>query len=799
MARVLERAVLRLDGGLVTKLSPEVSAGLGLAVSQNVDGFDFFRGLGKLPGSSRQSDASGAPWDSLHYYEYFDVRRLKQRQALGSSGGTFYRIETSKALTTLRTPIRTGYLRSATQFDRIHLIGSGNVPFKFDGFKTTDWGMRAPGQYERVIDALNSASGFAANGTNAVATQAAVSIDLDGSVEVTKLDTTTTECSITKTGLALDFGGGSTTAQIWVNVPQGGLSVLPKSGTAIEIRLGTGANNNLYRFERGDLFGEGWNLLTFVLASPDATTGLGATLTAVTEYKLTFFSELAPFTIFGWLWDKLFITDSGQLSATTAGAGDVTGTVTYRIVYVSEYGQRSNAGPTSTPLVCSNNAVALSGIAPSPDAQCIAREIYRDNNGDSVWRLVGRIDDNSTMTFTDNVAEVARALDTPPLAGSEDDDASIPPMLSDVALIEGHMMGISAERPFELAVSVPFGPEQWPLIQTFQFEKELQAIRPHARGGVLYADKAQYLIDGDSIDNFTFREIHPEVGACGPRAVETVGNQDVGWHNDGAYLHTGFNPWYITSTIRDLADFLPTNLLRDLHAIHDRRRFRIVFFAKFIANLYNLVLSYGYGYTAGGALSETGAGIDALDPRRGQWTLLGLPVQYDPRCSCIIERTEKLLELWIGCADGFVYRLQDPSAFNWAVGEGQEAMQVVFEPCPAPMGDGKTFDNGLPLFVDFIVFGGALPETWTMTVKTLSAPLSVTAGAQIGNVISQVTREVTFQPGWSNPTFTIPSGLEKGSFVTVRLENAALNAVARFGSTIGVRYAAQPFEGESDA
>ena len=58
--RNLPSHIFSLLGGLNTNFQPESVAGKGLLIAQNVDGFTIFRGLGKVPGSSRKSADHGS-------------------------------------------------------------------------------------------------------------------------------------------------------------------------------------------------------------------------------------------------------------------------------------------------------------------------------------------------------------------------------------------------------------------------------------------------------------------------------------------------------------------------------------------------------------------------------------------------------------------------------------------------------------------------------------------------------------------------------------------------------------------
>lgn len=100
-----------------------------------------------------------------------------------------------------------------------------------------------------------------------------------------------------------------------------------------------------------------------------------------------------------------------------AGAGNVdNGTHSYKITYVTASGE-SIGSPASNVLNVTDNStngqVALTGIGKG-NGNVTARKIYRTVAGDTgAYMLVGTLNDNSTTTFTDNVADSSLGADIP--------------------------------------------------------------------------------------------------------------------------------------------------------------------------------------------------------------------------------------------------------------------------------------------------------------------------------------------------------------------------------------------------
>ncbi len=92
-----------------------------------------------------------------------------------------------------------------------------------------------------------------------------------------------------------------------------------------------------------------------------------------------------------------------------AGAGNVdNGTHYYKITFVNEAGE-TELGTNSNSVTVSDNTtdgqVSLTDIPVSTSGSVTARKIYRTKAGDSNYYLVDTISDNTTTTYTDNIAD----------------------------------------------------------------------------------------------------------------------------------------------------------------------------------------------------------------------------------------------------------------------------------------------------------------------------------------------------------------------------------------------------------
>lgn len=87
--------------------------------------------------------------------------------------------------------------------------------------------------------------------------------------------------------------------------------------------------------------------------------------------------------------------------------GNLNGNYSYRISFVTSSGESEASTPTSNVVAPANQQINLTDIPISPLTEVVARKIYRTTAGGSVlsMRLVATINDNTTTTFTDNVAD----------------------------------------------------------------------------------------------------------------------------------------------------------------------------------------------------------------------------------------------------------------------------------------------------------------------------------------------------------------------------------------------------------
>lgn len=111
-------------------------------------------------------------------------------------------------------------------------------------------------------------------------------------------------------------------------------------------------------------------------------------------------------------------TAAAPTVAVNVAAGNLNGLTRYFITYVTAVGE-SEVGTMSAEVTPANQQVDLSSIPVSADAAVTARKIYRTPVGVAdpvLGKLVATISDNTTTTYTDNIADASLGVACPRLS-----------------------------------------------------------------------------------------------------------------------------------------------------------------------------------------------------------------------------------------------------------------------------------------------------------------------------------------------------------------------------------------------
>lgn len=116
--------------------------------------------------------------------------------------------------------------------------------------------------------------------------------------------------------------------------------------------------------------------------------------------------------------DTLAVPTAGSFAAALAGAGAGNvdnGAHNYRVTYVNPAGETTySTGVTATVTdKTTNGQVSLTAIPVSTSSTVTARNIYRTAVGSSTYQFLATISDNTTTTYTDNIADSSLTTTAP--------------------------------------------------------------------------------------------------------------------------------------------------------------------------------------------------------------------------------------------------------------------------------------------------------------------------------------------------------------------------------------------------
>jgi hypothetical protein len=457
--------------------------------------------------------------------------------------------------------------------------------------------------------------------------------------------------------------------------------------------------------------------------------------------------------------------------------GLTSGTYSYKVTFLTEYGVESNASPASTSITTSLDKISLTSIPVSPDDSVIARRIYRDISGDAVYRFVDQIDDNVTTTYTDNIPDASLGSTQPPLAGDAFIDNSPASLMSQCIVYQNRVIGVDAGNKITLHFSDVGNPEAFRIVDQLTLEDEVVTLANHALGALIYTTDKVFLLSGDGVTSaFRVDEVTNQVGANGSRSVTRIKGVNFSVRESEAFIMADpSDPWFINPQVLDKFRALSNAQLANAHVIHDRGRQRVIVFAK-TTSTYDKALVWQYGTGMTSQITGDGAGVDPLDIRQGGWFEMSLPASIDPQCSEIVETVADLPELWVGSADGYVYHLQDtitsPQPTTWATALTTTAMDAQFETTSVPLGAGAG-GRGEPRYLK-INTTGASETVWTVLV-TLQSDAS-------GGAIATKSFTITVPAGNASPIVPIPNIGRRAEWCKIKVSNATAAGFGAFRS-----------------
>lgn len=456
-------------------------------------------------------------------------------------------------------------------------------------------------------------------------------------------------------------------------------------------------------------------------------------------------------------------TDDFTVTARTEGTGG-------NSIAISESTANATIDGGASALSGGRNGqeVDLTAVPVSVDPQTIARRVYRDFEGDNVYRFVGQIDDNVTTEFTDTLASSELGDATMPIAGDDLLDSSPPERMRAVRLHDNRIFGISGDDPTIILVGDVDSPEVFRIVDQLSVDEELVGLRSHPLGLILYGRQRCLLLSGDGVQQaFRVDNLNPELGANNHRCIVDVLGQNVVLR-DEEVLHVADprDAWQINQGVLDQFKAASASQLSNAFLAHDRDRFRVLFF------IGSAIWVYQYATLGTQEITGDGPGVTPKDLRIGAWYTITLPIT--PTCAALVYESAGKPELWIGASDGHIYQLQDVATTAYANGASSAAIAATLTTHPIPLGPaadrGKVGEGdamtgrGEPRYVE-ITSNSTSGITWACTVDILSEADGLSLGSS--------TFDITCPSGKSVVCVPVPGAGVIGSWCKITLANSS--------------------------
>ena len=174
--------------------------------------------------------------------------------------------------------------------------------------------------------------------------------------------------------------------------------------------------------------GSGWDLATttFVTIGSAQSVFTAGVRVAATQYENHLFvgnGGVVPYK-----WNGTDFTRHGvyppatTCSVASNGTGNLAGVYSWKITNVNSQSVESDVGPAVTFTVSSPGQVDLSSIPVAPQSHGVAsRRIYRTDASGTTYRRIATLNNNTTTTYTDNIASSAAGVTAPT-------DNGVPPL-----------------------------------------------------------------------------------------------------------------------------------------------------------------------------------------------------------------------------------------------------------------------------------------------------------------------------------------------------------------------------------
>lgn len=250
----------------------------------------------------------------------------------------------------------------------------------------------------------------------------------------------------------------------------------------------------------------------------------------------------------------------GTFAAAAGAAGNVDGTVGYVVTFrVSSTGQESNPFTLASAVfvTVASKQVGLTNIPVSSDSQVNQRRIYRTTDGGSIYdaQLVATINDNTTTSYTDDVADA----DLGSLVPLDHDTA---PVLQKVIVHRNRGFGFapnSSTLYFTLVNNLWYWPQGQVDLSTTQKiytlfvnpddGDNITNIVSYGDTVIIFKNNARYVLSGFDETEFQIDKIEDDfrVGCVSHRAAKVCGGWCYFLDSSGPYKTSIYDTKYISA------------------------------------------------------------------------------------------------------------------------------------------------------------------------------------------------------------------------------------------------------------
>lgn len=247
---------------------------------------------------------------------------------------------------------------------------------------------------------------------------------------------------------------------------------------------------------------------------------------------------------------------AGAPTAAAGAAGNLNGQYAW-VVTFGNASMESSPSPISNTITLTNQQANLTAIPVSTDSQVTVRNIYRIGGLFGTFLLVGTINDNTTTTFTDNVADLN-------ITGQQLELHRDPPQsFFSIAVHKDRVWGFGyTAQPSDLWYSnfaEPWGFDNTNgVIPVGRNQNGDDAVMASSTGSALVLNKTHslWVLYGDSPNDFVRRPI-ANIGCVSRRSVTVGTDGKVYWidHAGKCWRFDGFSaPEYISGDIKGIIE-----------------------------------------------------------------------------------------------------------------------------------------------------------------------------------------------------------------------------------------------------